>query len=110
MTKPRTWSRHARQAAILLGSRIKLERKQRQWSEQELAERAGISRTTLKKIEQGELGCAVGLVFEAAVLVGIPLFESEGLSLSGQIQEAQNKTALLPRKVKGAQKEVFDDF
>lgn len=110
MQKPRTWSRHTQQAASLLGELIRLQRKQRGWSEQELAQRAGISRATLQKIENGDLGCAIGSAFEAAVLAGVPLFPSQGQSLSVQLREAQEKTALLPQRAKSATKEVFDDF
>ncbi len=51
MTKQRTYSKYAQEAVTLLGEQIKLGRKQRQWSEKNLAERAGISRATLQKIE-----------------------------------------------------------
>jgi transcriptional regulator with XRE-family HTH domain len=55
----------------LLGRQVKLGRKQRKWSERNLAERVGISRTTLQKFERGEMTCAIGLVFEVATRVGI---------------------------------------
>ena len=58
-----------------MGEQIKLGRKQRQWSETNLAERAGISRATLQKIENGEMSCAVGSVFDFETLIGIKLFE-----------------------------------
>ena len=110
MASPRTWSRYTRQAAVLLGERIRQERKQRRWSEQELASRAGISRATLQKIESGDMGCAIGLAFEAAALVGIPLFASDRQPLPGQVREARDKTALLPTRIRAPQEPVFDDF
>ena len=55
MVKQRAYSKYAKEAAFLLGQQIKLGRKNRQWSEQNLAERAGISRATLQKIEAGEM-------------------------------------------------------
>lgn len=75
MKKERTDSRYALEAVVLMGEQIKLGRKQRQWSEKNLAERAGISRATLQKIENGAMSCAVGSVFELATLIGIKLFE-----------------------------------
>ncbi len=63
MPKQRTYSQYAQEAAVLMGEQIKLGRKQRHWSEINLAERAGISRATLQKIENGAMSCAVGLVF-----------------------------------------------
>ncbi|MCF6245913.1 MAG: helix-turn-helix domain-containing protein [Desulfobacula sp.] len=110
MAKQRTYSKYAQEAAQLLGKQIKLARKQRKWSEQNLADRAGISRTTLQKIERGEMTCAIGLVFETAALVGLNLFEQDRLPLSISIENANNKLALMPRRIKPKTKAVDDDF
>lgn len=110
MTKQRTYSRYARQAATLMGEQIRLGRKQRQWTEKSLADRAGISRATLQKIENGEMSCAIGLVFEVATLVGVKLFESETLPLSMHIEQTRDKIALLPQRIKTRKKAVYDDF
>ena len=77
MAKQRVYSKYAQEAALLLGQRIKLARKKRKWSEMNLAERAGISRATLQKIEAGNMTPAIGLVFEVASLVGVSLFEQD---------------------------------
>jgi transcriptional regulator with XRE-family HTH domain len=110
MTKQRTYSKYAQEAARLLGKQIKLARKQRKWSEKNLADRAGISRATLQKIENGEMTCAIGLVFEAAALVGLNLFEQDKIPLSISIENVSNKIALLPRRIKSKTKAVDDDF
>ncbi len=110
MTKQRTYSKYAQDAVTLLAEQIKLGRKQRQWSEKNLAERAGISRATLQKIESGKLSCAIGLVFEVATLVGVNLFEQDRLPLSRNIEQIRDKIALLPKRVKVKTKVVHDDF
>lgn len=110
MSKIRTYSKYAQDAAILLGKQIKLARKQRNWSEQNLAERAGISRATLQKIENGDMSCALGLVFEVAVLVGVKLFEPDKLPLSKQLEQTSDKIALLPKRILEKKIEVDDDF
>lgn len=110
MAKQRTYSKYAQEAALLMGEQIKLGRKQRRWSEKNLAERAGISRATLQKIENGEMSCAVGLVFEVATLVGIKLFESDNMRLSKHIEHTRDKIALLPQRMKVTKKAVRDDF
>lgn len=110
MTKQRTYSRYAKQAAVLMGEQIRLGRKQHQWTEKSLAERAGISRTTLQKIENGEMSCAIGLVFEVAALVDVKLFESEPLPLSKHIEQTRDKITLLPQRIKTKKKAVYDDF
>lgn len=93
-----------------MGKQIKLGRKQNRWSEKNLADRAGISRATLRKIENGEMGCTVGLVFEVATLVGVKLFEPDSLPLSKHIEHTQDKIALLPQRIKATKKAVRDDF
>ena len=110
MAKKRTYSKHAQEAVILLGEQIKLGRKQRKWTEKNLADRAGISRATLQKIENGKMNCAAGLTFEVATLVGINLFEQDKHSLSKQIVQTRDKAALLPKRIKTKTKEVDDDF
>lgn len=110
MTKKRTYSKYAQEAALLLGQHIKLSRKERKWSEQNLADRAGISRATLQKIEAGEMSPSMGLVFETAALVGVPLFEQENKALSNKIELTQSKIALLPKRIRTNNKAVDDDF
>lgn len=110
MTKQRTYSKYALEAVTLLGEQIKLGRKQHKWSENNLAERAGISRATLQKIENGKMSCAIGLVFEVATLVGINLFEQDKLPLSRKLEQTRDKIALLPKRIKAKPKAVHDDF
>ena len=110
MAKLRTYSKYAQDATTLLGKQIKLRRKQRKWSEHNLAERAGISRATLQKIENGEMSCSIGLVFEVATLVGINLFENDKLPLSNHIEQTKDKIALLPQRIQVKKRNVDDDF
>lgn len=110
MVKQRTYSKYTQEAAILMGEQIKLGRKQRKWTEKNLADRAGVSRATLQKIEKGEMSCAIGLVFEVATLVGMNLFEQDKLSLSKNIEKTRDNIALLPQRIKAKKKAVDDDF
>ena len=110
MSKNRTYSKFAQEAALLLGKQIQLGRKQRKWSEKNLAERAGISRATLQKIEAGELTPAIGLVFEAAALVGVNLFEQDRIPISLSIEHTKDKIALLPKRIQVKTRAVDDDF
>ena len=112
MAKPgrRTYSRITRHAAVLLGKQISIARKERKMTAQELAERAGISRGLLQRIENGNLKCQVGAVFEAASLVGIKLFDADEPSLTARIRQADDKIALLPKHIHPGTKIVDDDF
>lgn len=110
MTKQRTYSKYTLEAVTLLGEQIKLGRKQRKWTEQNLADRAGMSRATLQKIEKGATTCAIGLVFETAMLVGVNLFDKENSPLWKNIEHTRDKIALLPKRIPTNTKKVYDDF
>lgn len=106
----RTYAATTKEALILVGRQIRLARKARHMPATELAERMGIARSTLWRIEQGEPGVEVGLVFEAAVLAGVPLFEKAGGSLAKEIDRLDDKLALLPASVRSRPAELKDDF
>ncbi|MCW7550336.1 helix-turn-helix domain-containing protein [Photorhabdus sp. APURE] len=110
MSKHRAYSKFSQEAVMLLGEQIKLGRKQHHWSEKNLAERAGISRTTLQKIESGDMGCSIGLAFELANLVGISLFGSDKFPISARIEQTRDKLVLLPQRIQEKKREVYDDF
>lgn len=106
----RTYSRITRHAAALLGKQIKIARKESKMTAKELAERAGISRGLLQRIEKGNLKCQIGTVFEVATLVGIKLFDAGASSLTTMIRQADDKIALLPKHTHPSKKIVDDDF
>lgn len=110
MKRQRAYSRYAKEAATLMGEQIKLGRKQKRWTENELAERAGISRATLQKIEKGDMSCAIGLVLEVATLVDIPLFEQDTYPMSKQVEQIRDKVALLPQRIRTRQNAIDDNF
>jgi DNA-binding XRE family transcriptional regulator len=112
MSRARSYSRYSREALALLGKQIQAGRKERKWSAQELATRAGIARDTLQHIEKGDPGCAIGLVFEVAALVGVPLFFDDQ-STTMMVRErarVEDKLALLPKAIRPKRYEVKDDF
>ncbi len=106
----RTYLRLTQEALALLGRQIRLARKARKMSASDLAARVGIARSTMQLIEKGDPGVAVGLVFEAATLAGVGLFEPEASSLAPQIARLDDKLMLLPHAVRRPRKQVKDDF
>ncbi len=109
--KERTYSRHTKDAAILLGKHIQLGRKERAQTEMDLAERADISRATLQKIEKGDPKCELGLYFEVATIVGVPLFGMDSTtSFVMSIDRANDKLSLLPKSIHKKKKVVDDAF
>ncbi|MGM0656605.1 MAG: helix-turn-helix domain-containing protein [Thermodesulfobacteriota bacterium] len=106
----RTYSRYSRDAATLLGALIREARNERKLTAQELADRAGISRGLLQRIEKGNLKCQIGAVFEVATIVGIKLFEADESALAKQLGHTKEKLALMPKSVRKKSKKVNDDF
>jgi transcriptional regulator with XRE-family HTH domain len=103
------YPRTVRHATQLLGSEIKLARVERRWSVRELAERAGISTGTLRKVEQGDPTVAIGTAFDVATLVGVPLFYEDRSRLAEATRLNRERAALIPQRVH-RRGEVDDDF
>ncbi len=106
----RTYSRYSRDATALLGGLIREARIERKLTAQEVADRAGISRGLLQRIEKGDLKCEIGAVFEVATIVGIKLFDAEETTLSRHLHQTRDKLALLPKSVHKKSRPVHDDF
>lgn len=104
--------RHSRttlKAIELLGKMIRAERIERRWSERELAERAGVSRDLIQRIERGDPRCGIGAAFEAATLVGVDLFEADPGRLGRHIADQDARLRLLP-KAAHKKRAIVDDF
>jgi DNA-binding XRE family transcriptional regulator len=106
----RSYSKQSREAMSLLGRLIRLGRKEHRMTAQEVAERAGITRGTLRGIENGDPKSEIGLAFEVAVIVGVPLFLEEGGRLGEERRRVEDKLALLPKRVRHTDAAVKDDF
>lgn len=109
--EPRSYLRQTISVAQLLGQEITRARRSRQYTQEELAERAGITRVTLRRVERGDLTVAIGTVLEVAGLVGIPLFGgSDRGGLEAIIAWSKDKLALLPERISYDKEPVNDDF
>ncbi|WP_419916799.1 helix-turn-helix transcriptional regulator [Candidatus Poriferisodalis sp.] len=104
----RPLSRSTVEAARLLGRRIALARRERRWTIAELAERVGCSAATMGKVERGDPSVALGTVFEAAALVGVPLFTDDAVTLAREADLVEARLAVLPQRVR--RRHVDDDF
>ena len=109
-TEKRTYSRYTDEALKLLAGRIKATRLERGITVQDLAERAGISRDLLYRIERADPACSIGVVFEIATLLGLILFQSDYDDLVVKNKMIEDKLALLPSRARPAKVEVDDDF
>jgi len=108
--KKRVYSPKTVEAFTLIGQLIKLNRKVKQMSESELADRIGVARATIQKIEKGMPQCEIGLVFEAATIVGVNLFHHDDDLIALYHQGIQGKIALLPQRIHKIATELSDDF
>ncbi len=109
--KERAYSRYTKDAAALLGKHIQLARKARKLTERDFADRAGISRTTLQKMEKGDLKCEIGIVLEAAALAGVKLFDvTPRQTFASNLESVNDKLALLPKSIRKRNQKVDDAF
>jgi len=106
----RTYSRYSREASALLGGLIRTARIERKLTAQIVADRAGISRGLLQRIEKGDLKCEIGAVFEVATIVGIKLFDADESTLKKQLRWTEDKLMLLPKSVRKKTWVLHDDF
>ena len=112
MAKPvhRTYSRQNLEALELLAQMIRVGRIDRKMTAQEMADRAGISRPLLRRIESADPGCAIGAVFEVAAIAGVPLFEGEPERLQTRRSALTEKLSLLPQRARKPRRVIHDDF
>lgn len=103
----RTYSPMAQEAVTLLGLEIAAARKERRWSQTELAERAGVSRSMVQRVEKGSLKSEIGVVFEMASLLKINLF---GDQRRQRLASAHEKAPLIPQRIKQSPGTVDDNF
>jgi transcriptional regulator with XRE-family HTH domain len=110
MSPTSTYSPYVEEAARLLGAQIAAGRRERRWSALELADRLGANRDTLRKIERGDPSVGLGTAFEAARLVGVPLFRETLEELRGETAQRRDRLSLLPQRVRQTDEPVDDDF
>ena len=114
MPKPivRTYSAYTKDAIQLLAKLIRIARIERKLTLQEVAERAGISRSMLQRIEKADPKCEIGAIFEVATIVGVALFDlaPNSRELKRELNRSDDKLTLLPKTVHKKKRAIDDDF
>lgn len=103
-------SRYSVEAVSLLAQLIRQARLEKRMTLQALAQRAGVSRGLVQRVERGDPGCAVGTVFELAAIVGVPLFSPDPAMNRFAAQSVEKNLQLLPRNARPRTYQVNDDF
>ena len=106
----KTYSRQNLEALGLLADTIRAGRIERKITTREMANRAGVSRSLLQRIEEGDPSCSIGAVFEVAVIAGVSLFETEPNRLQAHRAVLREKLSLLPLQARKPTRFIRDDF
>ncbi len=109
MGRDRVFLEVVQDAVELFGAQVRAARAERRWTAAELARRAGVSKGTVLKVEQGHPGVSIGTAFQLAALVGVPLFARDERRLAADAQAA--RAAVIGRRVRRpAEPDVALDF
>ena len=88
---------------------IAVARRERRWTLDELAERVGVTRVTLRRVERGDPNVRLGIAFEAAALLDIPLFDVDPARRRLETHRLDDRLAVLPQSVRKPTR-VDEDF
>lgn len=107
---PRHYLTSTVDATRILGFQLAAARRGQRRTSEEVSERAGISRPTLRRIERGDPTVAIGNVFEVAAVLAVPLFGAEGRQLAELAARGERELRLLPSRIDDRPDEVDDAF
>lgn len=97
-----------------IGGLISCARKEKRWTQEELARRIGVNRMTVVRMEKGAPEVATGWYLTAAWLLGLPLLTWQAMSdkrsdtAVGDLLAKLKKN--LPRSVRKPKKAIDNDF
>jgi DNA-binding XRE family transcriptional regulator len=97
-----------------IGKLIACARKEKHWTQEELARRIGVNRMTLGRIEKGAPEVAIGWYLNAAWLLGLPILTWQALgegrsdTIVSDLLKKLKKS--LPTRVRRRQKIIDNDF
>ncbi|WP_457551315.1 helix-turn-helix transcriptional regulator [Desulfobacula sp.] len=97
-----------------IGGLIVCARKEKQWTQEELAQRIGINRMTVGRIEKGAPEVAIGWYLTSAWLLGLPILTwqamGEGRSDTVVSDLLTKLKKVLPNRMRRSRKTIDNDF
>lgn len=110
-SKKQSYARYTLAAIERLAQLVSIARKEQRVTAQDLADRLGVTRAMVHRLEAGSPKIDIGVAFEACTILGIPLFGEEDLtSLTFRLDEGRKRLALLPQYARARDVELADDF
>lgn len=100
----------ARAALAHFASLLRVRRKEKRVTLDELADRLGTSTPTVRKLLDGSPTVAIGTYFEAAHILGVPLFDPDPGRFALMASKTAEIDALLPKRIVNREEEIDDDF
>lgn len=89
---------------------LRVRRKERNLTLDELADRLGVSTPTVRKMLAGSASVAIGTYFEAAHVLGVPLFDPDWDRFAVTASKTAEIDSLLPKRIRSRHIEINDDF
>lgn len=100
----------ARAALAHFAALLRVRRKEKRLTINELADRLGASIPTVRKMLKGAPTVAIGTYFEAAHILGVSLFDPDPSRFAVTASKTAELESLLPRRIVNREEEVNDDF
>ena len=88
---PRTYLTATGDAVRTLAHQLAAARRGQRRTADEVAARAGMTRATLRRVERGDPSVAIGLYFEVAMVLGVPLFGADRRQLAELAAPSEGK-------------------
>jgi transcriptional regulator with XRE-family HTH domain len=98
----------AKEALLLFATLIDTQRRKKGFSQMELAQRCGVSRSTIQNVLKGDPSVVIGTYFETAAILGVSLFTDDSIYHTQLVNQTEEILSLLPNRIH-SQKEILDD-
>ena len=110
-SKKKSYARYTLAALARLGQLVAIARKEQRMTAQALAERIGVARGMIQRLEAGNPKVDIGVAFEACTILGVPLLgEDDAATMTLRVDDGRSRLALLPRYARARTVELADDF